>query len=399
MNSKLKYLPIYWKNGMSFSEDHLNSQFLAIADKIRDASALNLTNNNYGLLGGDGQLKFSESFRDNINNEKVEVSYCRAITQNGSRIEILDQTWEELNKPLSELIGSKNLDTSKFWYVLLIVDPFTRIPEGIEDEQESPRRKPNTRPAYQLELISLNDLKLDNLANAIPIAKFEITSSGLRKIENYIPPCSRINSHEKLIKKYESYDNYLTALKESSQNIITKIKHKRKNKENNALADDIDTLCKKYLEYFVISYDEYKLNFKDLPPVKLMWFFAKLARVLNHSMDMAYDKSHMLKYFHQYAADISAAEIGKIINNTFETNYVHFDISTSLTAVDTFLETLHEIFKRLEKLDFRELAPRNIVRQDIISDSNNETDRAIRRTPNIKIKRPGNSENLEDELE
>ena len=399
MNSKLKYLPVHWKNGMSFSENHLNSQYLAIADSIRDASAMNLTKHNYGLLGGDGHLKFSESFRDNINNEKVEVSYCRAITQNGSRIEILDQTWEELNIPLSELIGSKNLDTSRFWYVLLIVDPFTRVPEGIEDEQESPRRKPNTRPAYQLELMSLNDLKLDNLANAIPVAKFETSGSGLRKVENYIPPCARINSHENLIKKYESCDNYLTALKESAQNIIAKIKHKRKNKENNALANDIDALCKRYLEHFVMSYDEYKLSFKDLPPIRLLWFFAKLARIMNHSMDMAYDKSHMLKYFRQYATDINAAELNKIICNTFESNYIHFDIGESLAVVDKFLETIVEIFKRLEQLDYRELAPRGVVEKDFISDSNFEQDRLTRRTPDIKIKRPGTSESLEDELE
>ena len=188
MISKIKHLSVNWKNGMAFSQSHLNSQNLANTDAVRDASALHLTNYNYGILGGDGLKTFADAFRDNINNEKVQISFCRAITQNGSRIEILNDSFEELNIPLAELVGSQNLDSSTHWYVILVIDPFTCIPEGLEDEQESPRRKPNTRPAFQLELLSLSDLQLDSLANAIPLAKFEITGSGLRKMDSYIPP-------------------------------------------------------------------------------------------------------------------------------------------------------------------------------------------------------------------
>lgn len=399
MITKLKYLPVNWMNGMSFSENHLNNQHLAMADSIRDASALHLTNANYGLLGGAYQKKFADSFRDNITNEKIEVAFCRAITQDGSRIEILNQNWEELKTSLSVLSEGLNLDASKYWYVLLVVDPFTRIPEGEEEDGKGPRRKSYTRPAYQLEFMSLQDLKLDNLANAIPLAKFETVSSGLRKMENYIPACARVNSCEKLMLKHETYDTQLNSLKKSSHNIIAKVKHKRRNKENSRLADDIEALCQKYLEFFVANYDHYKMTLSDSAPIKLVEFFAKLARILNHSMDMAYDKSHMLKYFQEYATNVSESELNRIVSNTFESNYAHFDLSLSLANVDQFIGTMDEIFQRLEQLDYRELARRDVVRKDVISTPYKSPEQTTRKTPgSIIIKRPGTEENLEDGL-
>ena len=124
-------------------------------------------------------------------------------------------------------------------------------------------------------------------------------------------------------------------------------------------------------------------------------------------MDMAFDKSHMLSYFHQYATDVSSAELNRIINNTFESNYAHYDTVISLDVINLFLATIDEIFKRLEQLDFRELAPRNVVKVDNFSSSPGTTHiprtpqapQAPRTTRNIRIKRPGVEENLEDGLE
>lgn len=399
MHSKIKYLPINWWNGMPFSADHLNNQFLAMADMLKDVSALHLNSSNYGLLGGDVKQKSSNSFIDNITNEKVEVSHCRAITQNGSRIEIINKTWEELNKPLSILSESEKLETDRFWYVLLIVHPFSRVPDGEEDQA---RKKTNTRSEYKLKLMSLGALEHDNLENAIPLAKFENTSSGLRKVSSYIPPCTRLNSNEKLMKKYEEYEEYMYSLKECSEKIIDKIKDKRsRNKEQNRLADDIDGLCRTYLDFFVKNYDDYRLNFKDLPPIRLVEFFARFARILNHSLDTAYDKNHVLQYFRQYATNLNVAQLNQIIGDTFKSNYVHFDTCDSLDQIDLFLSTLHEIFIQLKTLDYRELAPRNVILNDAISRTETRSHLNLKKSSDgrIVIKHPGKEENLSDGLD
>ena len=399
MNSKQKYLPINWKDGMAFSQAHLSNQYLSVLDSIRDAAALHLTNYNYGLLGGDSHKRFSDSFRDNINNEKVEISFCRAITQNGSRIEILNQKWEELNKPLSELAADKNLESSNFWYILLGVAPFERIPEGIEDEAESPRRKPYTRPLYAIEMVSQKELELDGLANAIPVAKYELTGSGLKKVSNYIPPSARINSHEQLILRYESQDSYLNQIKAYAREIIKKVKHKKRNNEQNHLADDIAALCQAYIDHFMQSYDAFRLSLKEQPPIKLVEYFATFARVLSHTLDMSNDKDHLLQYFHQYATDRSVSQLSRTIYDVFESKYEHFDIANSLDVIDRFLHLLHEVFQRLVELDYRELAPKNMVRNTMISSGQVERDtRRSGRSIIKKIKHSGKEEYLGDDL-
>lgn len=409
MNTKLTHHPVNWINGMAFSEAHLNSEYLAIQDRIRDAIAINLSSTNYGLLGGDNHRKYTDNFRDNISSEKAEVSFCRAVTQNGSRVEILDNTWKELNVPMSELIGEKNLNSANFWYVLLIIHPFSRIADGIEDEKETPRRKPHNRPQYSLELFSMHDLEKDSLTNAIPLAKFENLSSGLRKVEDYIPPCTRLNSHKILIERYEIYDNYLHRLKDSSKKIVDKIKHKRINTrgEQNLLADDIDRVCKKYLDLFAESYDQYKIGIVDKAPINLVEFFARLTRILLHTIETGNDKNHILKYFHQYITDKRVAELSSIIKRPFESNYVHYDTLESLYDIDEFLATFDDIFSALEKLDYQELAPRHVVQQDIVTPSRGTSSQSQRqpsrgisiRDRGIKVRRPNRDQNLGDGLE
>ena len=397
MNSKLKHWPVHWKNGMAFSQDHLNSELLAMVDAMKDATALFLNEANFGLLGGDNQRKFSVSFKDNITNEKAEISYCRAITQNGSRIEILDEKLDGLQTPLADLVGDRDLDKSRFWYLILSVDVFTRIPTGEIDESESPRRKPFTRPQYKMALLSENEIRTDSLAASIPLAKFEHAASGLRKVSEYVPPCMRVNSHEALIQQFDAFDQYLNLLKEHAEKIVEKIDYKRRsNQENNRLADDIESLCKAYLEFFVGHYDAFRLNYQDLPPIKVVEFFACMSRVLNHSLDMGYDKTHVLKYFNQYATNMQVTELSELWTKTFQQSYVHYDSAQCFAIIDRFLSSLAEIFAKLTTLDYRELAPRRVVREDTYYDPQRNAPR--KDSGRIKFGGSPKSENLGDEL-
>ncbi len=395
MSSKLRFLPVNWKNGMAFSESHLNSEYLANADALRDTAALYINQFNYGLLGGAYQKRSADSFIDNIGSELVQIHYCRAVTRNGSRIEIIDQDWPELHVHMPELTKAFDLSLSSTWYLLLIIDPFTRISIGEIDESESPRRKPFTRPNYSLEIITAEDLRLDDLANAIPLAKFEYTATGLRKVEEYIPPCCKLNSNEKLIGKYEKYDQYLHQLRDHCEQIMEKIKRKRKQeKGSNRLADDIHDLCATFWQYFIDHYDEFKFLFKDLPPIHLVHFFAKLGRKLDFCLDRGYDRSHVLKYFNTYATELSVPQLNEMFSRVFNQNYQHYDLMKSLQHIDFFIQTLEDIFRALKELDYRELAPRNIVTDDGYNTS------PIKRSDpgGFRIKGQNRGDNLGDDL-
>lgn len=402
MNTELNILPINWKDGMAFRAKQLEHQYHVVIDRIRDATALNITSYNYGLIGGDGEKIFAESLVENTTNEKAHVSYCRAITRDGSRIEILNNLWKELNKPLIELSEDFDLSSSKHWYVLLVIDHTSSVPEGVEDPNESPRRKPYIRPAVGLALMSAEDLVRDALANAIPVARYEKTNAGLRKDNNYIPPCTRISSYENLYRKYQNYEGILNDLKDYSEKIIDKIKSKRKSSRAiNELADDIYSLCEKYLDFYIEHYDEYQLLYKNHPPIKLVAFFAKLGRTLNHAMLMGYNRDHLLQYFREYAADLNVAQINQKISQVFENAYAHFDVLSSLTVIDDFLHSIHGIFENLVKLDYNELASKNVVQQDTLIIGTDQKKKSTGKTSSggrIIIKRPGTDRNLGDDL-
>ena len=71
----------------------------ALVDAVRDASALNITSFNFGLLypaAGDKKSLDITILRSQSDNFKISVSLCRAITAGGSRIEIMPQYDEEI---------------------------------------------------------------------------------------------------------------------------------------------------------------------------------------------------------------------------------------------------------------------------------------------------------------
>ncbi len=394
MNSKLEYLPVNWQDGMIFSASQLSEEYLAIADELRDNAAIERTAFNYGLLGGSSQRKTAESYEDHISNEKVEVLHCRAITRNGSRIEIVNRKWNELGKSLNELIKEVELSTDRYWYILLAVDPFNRKPEGPEVTGGATRRKVSTRPSYQLLLLSAKEMTTDHLENVIPLAKFDRASHGLIKQEHYIPPCTRINAHPKLTEKYYTYEKYLQNLRNNTLNIIEKIRRKRQNRDQNQLADDIYSLCQAYLQYFANNFDDYKYGFQDQPPIKLLVFFAKVARIFHLTLNLTLNKNHVLQYFASYATDLNAGQLEKIIENAYSSIYRHYDIEESLQPVDTFLNHINLIFDKLVRLDYNELAPRKMVTRDEFQRPHKSTGPTNR----VRIKHTGSQQNLGGDL-
>lgn len=349
---------------MAFSEAHLKDEFLSNLDRTRDASALSLNDYNYGLLGGDTRRYATNSFQDQISADRVSIMFCRAVTQNGSRIEILDQELPGLGTNIGALQGDRDLSRSEHWYLLLVVDEFGRVPFGLEDEQERPRRKPHTRPTYSVELVPAHDLEIDYLANAIPLAKFRSSSNGAQKVDSYIPPCCRIDSHEQMVRVYEDFGDLFIRLHEFAGKVMDKVLEKRRaNREQNRLADDIFALCSFIRGYHNDHIDRYRLTLKQQPPISLLSLFATFARQIEEVIAYGYDGNHLYSYFRQYASNLNEAELKAVLKSTFEVGYHHYDCMLAFERVQLFLQTYLGILERLVQLDYRELAPRGVVKQ------------------------------------
>ena len=90
MVGDLSHLPVNWIDGMKISRKHFEETENFVQDQIRDGIAQHLTDYNFGILPAENSLDLSVScdFSQQIN---IELKACKAITPNGSRIQILPE--------------------------------------------------------------------------------------------------------------------------------------------------------------------------------------------------------------------------------------------------------------------------------------------------------------------
>ena len=89
----LKYFHVNWVDGMKINKQHFIALENALNDQLMDTASMGLNDRNYGLLppfpGKSSSLKMVLN-ADNQNRLRVTIQECRAITQGGARIEILE---------------------------------------------------------------------------------------------------------------------------------------------------------------------------------------------------------------------------------------------------------------------------------------------------------------------
>lgn len=396
----IKHLPVNWVDGMKISKEHFETMDRAITDLMRDALNLHITDYNFGLLNPGPN--HSDACSVEVNSERVDVFYCRAITRAGARIEILNEDFDNLKMSMQQLMSHKQLPTSSNWFVILKINPFKRQATGQPDPEESPLRQPFVVPEYSLEIISGDQLNNPAFAAfAIPIAKIEGGSTGLQRAINYIPPCTSIDSSRELMEIYRQYEGNIKSIDQKVFGIIQKIQHKRKRKDINILSDDIYLLSLKIMEYFSETYDRYRMVYSHQPPIFMIEYFVKLARIIKTSLRLMQEKDVLLEYFRQYIEHFQAATFSEILDEMTNLQYNHFDIRICLDKTDRFIGMLDELYSSLMELDYRVLARHDfrIIRDVTYSDTpETRTPPTSTRTgsPKIKIEKKGQKDTGDD---
>src|SRR5690348_15442165 len=110
MSEKLKHFPVNWIDGMKINKSHFLAMQHHGEEMVKEAISAQLTPFNYGLLPMAGnkssiQMKLVVDAHQLL---KVKVHECRAITPNGSRIEIdqaIDNALDE-SLPYPEAVHS-----------------------------------------------------------------------------------------------------------------------------------------------------------------------------------------------------------------------------------------------------------------------------------------------------
>jgi len=222
------YLPINWADGMKLSQQHFVETDNHVQDLVRDATSLFLTSYNYGLLPPVRGSAVSHEFdllEKNSNHVEVRLYRCNAITQGGCRIAINPDVLKFTVLTASFAVSQQHEQQQRPDYdIVLVVNPFEKVPIGNPDPDESPLRHPYTEYAYQLMVVPSQQVNADELGSHHLVIGKAVYQEGHYVVDSqYIPPCASVASHPRLIQYYKAFGWGLNELQVSSFKIIRKI--------------------------------------------------------------------------------------------------------------------------------------------------------------------------------
>ncbi|NHN27614.1 hypothetical protein FIA58_018185 [Flavobacterium jejuense] len=351
MAENIKHFPVNWIDGMKINKKHFIEFQDNVEDSIRDARNLEVNELNYGLLSTHLSRPFQYSISIDAHNElSVNIKTLKAITPAGGRIEITDFTGE-----FSEKIELKDFDLKENnYYLLLNVDPYTRVPSGEQNMEEVPPRFPHALPKYSLSTVLESEVNHNNIgALQFPIAKFKTSSEGYEIITNYIPPSLTLNSHPSLISLFETYDLFFKQLEFYAIQINRKIKFRNNNEDENVIANMVFDVCDKALRFVELHITKNKWANYNLKPIILLDNVISLSRSVKNSFDyFSGDGKEMLfNYFSEWT-DITSGDYERLFTDTINVKFKAYDIEPVVEQVKDFITKIDELFSILNQLDY-----------------------------------------------
>lgn len=355
MPPKLEYFNVNWENGMKISKDHFTQQENAFNDSVKDVTAGFLNGKNFGLLPIGNQTGKSIKTVLKIDNQKflkVNILQCRAVSQGGARIEILEEhILPELEVNISSELEASNKGDGDMYYILLSVDIFNRQPFGEFDSNEEPPRYPFTIPSYKINIISEKKVAKDGIhPYSFFIGKMEISKEVPEIHEDYIPPCTAVNSHNDLMNFFTSVEKFFSQLELNLVSIIRKINEKN---QDSKLAKSVFLLSENLLQYVTNNHLKLRWEIPDSPPIYLFEFIATMARVIRNTIDInsSAKKEELLNYFTNWS-ELKQGDFEKLLVYCINFEYHHFDILVSMEQFSEFIQIIALLFDKLESLAY-----------------------------------------------
>ncbi len=355
MSDLSKYKQVNWVDGMKVNKNHFIDQENYFTARINDISDNYLDNHNYGLLphkGDSNRFLSIQTIIDNQNQLRVVINSCHAITPGGFRIEISKEEQEKGDFTIANVETTYDLATSneQDLFMVISVDSFARIPDGAADPSEYPLRQPFVNPQYNLHLMQAKELDNSKLgANMLIVGKIKIDNNKPEIDDTYIPPCSSVDAHLKLIDFCSYIDQHISALEKNSVKIIYDINEKH---ETNILTDIVTYITENMLHFTSANITRIRWFLKSQAPIYLIEFVVNLARVLKNAFDIrtAEEKEVLLNYFSEHF-NIVPNRFKQLLDNTIGLNYDHTDIYHSVEKAEDFLNVISLLFNELSKME------------------------------------------------
>lgn len=348
MLPQIKHNRVNWQDGMKISRSHFIQMENALEDQIRDMTGTYLTNFNYGLLTPGPNSRQSldiQLFYDRSDQITVKVIECRAITPGGARIEILPG-----NQPVEATILNERLKTQAY-EIYVVVDPFTRMPSGQPDPKEVPLRQPFTLSHYRLEILPYPQTHQPEYGGfQLCIGRLQIDGESVKLSEHYIPPCTSLMSHPRLIASHRKLLTQLGEAEIAATGIIQRIHAKP---ERTALDESLLYLTEKIIDFTGHTLDNFRLLAIQQPPIYLTTYFASFARVINIGLNSLVRKhrEELLDYFHKWF-ELAPREMENMLRTLLVLSYDHNDTFAGFNKVELFADRIIVLLKKLNELNY-----------------------------------------------
>jgi len=355
MSDLLKYKQINWIDGMKVNKNHfigLENYYSASLNDIRNNY---LNNNNFGLLPlkNDSRIFMKiDMVVDNQNYLRVKILNCHAVTPSGYRIEISEDGSEQTDFTIQNVETTYNLASANAneLFLIISIDPFSRIPEGKANPSEHPLRLPFISPEYKLHIIPAEQVVGYKLGpNLLTLSKIVIKNKKTEIDEEYIPPCTCIDSHPKLIELYSYIDQNISSLEKNVVQIIYNVNEKH---ASNVLTDIVVYISENLLYFVSNNITKLRWFLKSAPPIYLFEIIVNLARVIKNTFDIrtAEEKEILLNYFSEHF-DIVPSKFKQLLDNTIALNYEHTDINESIKKTEDFINVISRLFNELKEME------------------------------------------------
>ena len=361
MIEPIKHYAVNWVDGMKISREHLIQQENFIIDSIRDANSVKINAFNYGLL------PFSDSYGDKrifeiqstaTNDAQLIIKKLSAVTLAGHRIEVND--FKVNIRSLAKDLNTEENDSNGDYYILASVNPFDKISFGEINSEEIPPRHPFTRANSKIELVD-TALLLSGYSggNFIILGKVAIKSGIAQIDEHFIPPCTSVEAHPKLVEYYNQYSHSMSNLRVYAFKILQKVAHKN---QNNELADNVKTVCKTIVNHVSENYFEFKNMVYSQPPICMMNVFSKLALHLYNDMQMMIpaELEEMLNYSLEWS-EVAPHTLLNQLSSVAEIDYVHHDTGEIFRNTQIMLKSLEQVLGKLSELDYIGQRKENVI--------------------------------------
>lgn len=359
MLPEITHYPVNWVDGMKITRRHFVEADHFTTDHLRDATALHLRPDYYGLLPTTGELS-SSSFElllsvDVQNDVQARLTQCRAVTAGGVRIEIMPtSTPLTARTNLVQLLNTFRLPATEGlrFSVVLTVNPFERVPAGTPSPSELPPRHPYTRPAYTLSFVPTQQLSSTQSSTfALAVGELLLTDGELRPVAHFIPASTAMASHPALLQSLHQLDFMLTELETDAFKIIHKVKLRTDKRSH--LADLVRELAERTVFALAQQLTTLRLMAPAQPPIYFLDALLRIAKQFKTSLDSLTEaeREELLRYFEQWSETLPATLLGAL-QTAVTLTYNHQLVHEHLRQQHYLWQLIGAIFRQLSQLEY-----------------------------------------------